>query len=158
MEDIGKAIIMTGHILMFIFATTISIYLYSTLTNSAKEILVAGENSNRGDSIIASRDYSLTREVKPEEILMAILDLKSEYENNDVTVEVKIKNATEIISYTYDGLNEKVVRTPNVGMESTYDFNSMFLRTALYTDLDLPTGNRTYSLQNKGNTLLYVKN
>lgn len=158
MEDIGKAIIMTGHILMFIFATTISIYLYSTLTNSAKEILVAGENSNRGDSIIASRDYSLTREVKPEEILMAILDLKSEYENNDVTAEVKIKNATEIISYTYDGLNEKVVRTPNVGMESTYDFNSMFLRTALYTDLDLPTGNRTYSLQNKGNTLLYVKN
>lgn len=157
MEDIGKAIIMTGHILMFIFATTISIYLYSTLTNSAKEILVAGENSNRGDSIIASRDYSLTREVKPEEILMAILDLKSEYENNDVTVEVKIKNSTEIISYTYDGINEKIVRIQG-GRDSTYDFNSMNLRNILYSDLGLSTGNRTYSLQNKGNTLLYVKN
>lgn len=158
MEDIGKAIIMTGHILMFIFATTISIYLYSTLTNSAKEILVAGENSNRGDSIIASRDYSLTREVKPEEILMAILDLKSEYENNDVTVEVKIKNSTEIISYTYDGVNEKIVRVQGV-MDSPYDFNSMGLRDILYSDLGLSTGSsRTYSLQNKGNTLLYVKN
>lgn len=158
MEDIGKAIIMTGHILMFIFATTISIYLYSTLTNSAKEILVAGENSNRGDSIIASRDYSLTREVKPEEILMAILDLKSEYENNDVTAEVKIKNSAEIISYTYDGVNEKIVRVQGV-MDSPYDFNSMGLRDILYSDLGLSTGSsRTYSLQNKGNTLLYVKN
>lgn len=158
MEDIGKAIIMTGHILMFIFATTISIYLYSTLTNSAKEILVAGENLNRGDSIIASRDYSLTREVKPEEILMAILDLKSEYENNDVTAEVKIKNSAEIISYTYDGVNEKIVRVQGV-MDSPYDFNSMGLRDILYSDLGLSTGSsRTYSLQNKGNTLLYVKN
>lgn len=158
MDDVGKAIVMVAQVLMFVLAASVAIYLYSNLTNSAEQIFIGDEGSNRGDAIIGTEDLGTTRKVNPEEILMAILDLKSEYENNDVTAEVKIKNATEIISYTYDGVNEKVVRTPNIGMESTYDFNSMLLRTALYTDLDLPTGNRTYSLQNKGNTLLYVKN
>lgn len=156
MDDIGKALVMTGHVLMFIFAATVSIYLYSTLTSSAKEILVAEENSNRGDAIIASRDYNNTREVKPEEILMAILNLKSEYENNDVVSNVKINNLNEIVTYSYDGINEKMIRTPNSGIESTYEFNTNDLRNALFSDL--LNGNRTYTLQNKGNTLLYIKN
>ena len=158
MDDVGKAIVMVAQVLMFVLATSVSIYLYSNLTNSAEQIFIGDEGSNRGDAIIGTEDLGTTRKVNPEEILMAILDLKSEYENNDVTAEVKIKNSAEIISYTYDGINEKIVRIQG-GMDSTYDFNSMNLRDILYSDLGLSTGsNRTYSLQNKGNTLLYVKN
>lgn len=158
MDDVGKAIVMVAQVLMFVLAASVSIYLYSNLTNSAEQIFIGDEGSNRGDAIIGTEDLGTTRKVNPEEILMAILDLKSEYENNDVTAEVKIKNFAEIISYTYDGVNEKIVRVQGV-MDSPYDFNSMGLRDILYSDLGLSTGSsRTYSLQNKGNTLLYVKN
>lgn len=157
MDDVGKAIVMVAQVLMFVLAVSVSIYLYSNLTNSAEQIFIGDEGSNRGDAIIGTENLGTTRKVNPEEILMAILDLKSEYENNDVTAEVKIKNSAEIISYTYDGVNEKIVRIQS-GADSPYDFNSMELRDILYSDLGLSIGNRTYSLQNKGNTLLYVKN
>ena len=108
MDDVGKAIVMVAQVLMFVLAASVSIYLYSNLTNSAEQIFIGDEGSNRGDAIIGTEDLGTTRKVNPEEILMAILDLKSEYENNDVTAEVKIKNSAEIISYTYDGINEKI--------------------------------------------------
>lgn len=99
MEDIGKALIMSAQILMFVFAATISIYLYSVLTNSINEIMLASDYSNRGDAIFGSSETSNSRDVTKAEIILAILDLKDKYTKlYDNTYEVRVNGTT----YTYD--------------------------------------------------------
>ena len=80
MEDIGKALIMAAQVLMFAFAATIAIYLYSTLTTRADNVMLTDNYSNRGDAIVGIEDEDNERTVKRAEIVMAILDLKTKYE------------------------------------------------------------------------------
>lgn len=99
MEDVGKALIMAAQILMFVFAATISIYLYSVLTNSINEIMLASDYSNRGDAIFGSSETSDTRDVTKAEIILAILDLKDKYTKLG-DLDYKVIVGTDV--YTYD--------------------------------------------------------
>ena len=77
MDDVGKAIVMVGQILLFILACSVSIVLYSAIKNNVDMVTLYHDYSNRGDSIIASDEQQKARVVKPEEVILAVLDLKN---------------------------------------------------------------------------------
>lgn len=100
MEDVGKALIMAGQVLMFAFAATIAILLYNSLTARVDELMLAENYSNRGDAIVDLDKTDNTRNATKEEIIMAILDLKTKYEKtNDSSYIVSIVGGN---IYTFD--------------------------------------------------------
>lgn len=105
MDDIGKAIIMAGQVLMFTFAATISIYLYSSLTGRVNNVMLANNYSNRGDAIVDLEIPDLKRTVTKAEIVMAILDLQDKYEKTgDDSYIVEVVGTAK---YQYVGFDEE---------------------------------------------------
>lgn len=132
MEDVGKALIMAAQVLMFVVASTVSIYLYSTLTNNVDEIMLANNYSNRGDAIVDIESADNARIAKKEEVIMAILDLKDKYEKTGSTFyNVIVKNiGGSSITYKY------VPDSDKISCDGTkYDFNSSNLRTYLVNNI-----------------------
>lgn len=116
MEDIGKALIMAAQVLMFAFAATIAIYLYSTLTTRADNVMLTDNYSNRGDAIVGIEDEDNERTVKRAEIVMAILDLKTKYEKTGDDSYVVIVNGK---NFKYDGnQNKMIVNSVALNIES----------------------------------------
>ena len=102
MEDVGKALIMAAQIIMFVFAATISLSLYHTLTESIDSVMLAHNYSNRGDSIVGNIEESTERKATKAEVIMAILDLKSKYEKTgDNTYNVEVNEAGWYGIYEY---------------------------------------------------------
>lgn len=141
MDDIGKALIMAGQILMFVFASTVSIYLYSTLTDSVNGIMLAKDYSNRGDAIVGVEETDKTRIATRAEVIMAILDLKNKYEKTGESYEVRVNNT---YTFTYDGASIRsndgaiitfdslgrsklIPRVPNQNYELVYTENDKIL-------------------------------
>ena len=87
MDDVGKAIVMASQVLLFILACTVSIILYSNITDNIDEILLTKDFSNQGDSIVNNQDTDNTREIKRAEIILAILDLKNKPSGDKVIVD-----------------------------------------------------------------------
>lgn len=146
MDDIGKAIIMVGQVLLFITALSISVFLYSTLTDRAENIMVANTNNNRGDSIVDVENFE-KREVSGAEVVMAILDLKEK--SGDVLPQVKINGGDGAGTYYYS--DDDSIYTPG-GYES---YNSLGLRNWLITKVF----NSNYEIESysSSNILEYTK-
>ncbi len=118
MDDIGKAIVMISHVLLFAVACTVSIMLYSTITNQIDSVMLAKDYSNRGDSItgIDKDTIGKVREVAPAEVVLAILDLKEKAEGNEVIV-----NGT---TYFYSSGDDKIKTTSGASWNYTDDANN----------------------------------
>lgn len=105
MDDIGKAIIMSVQVLMFVLASTVAVFLYNKLTNNADEIFLASNFSNQEDSISDIELADSTRDATQAEVIMAILDLKKKCEklgNDDSVVIVRVNMSEYILRYEKD--------------------------------------------------------
>ena len=99
MEDVGKAVIMAGQVLMFAFAATIAISLYSTLMVRVDEYKLAENYTNRGDSIVGVEETSYERKATKAEVVMAVLGLKGKVESTgDTDYKVTVGGFTFIYS------------------------------------------------------------
>ena len=144
MDDIGKALIMGAQVLMFAFAATIAIYLYSTLTSRADGVMLANNYSNRGDAIVADQDTAATRTATKAEVIMAILDLKNKYEKTgDSSYSVEVNGRT----YKYIPTTDSI----NISDAGNVSFGSNGLRMALNGLND----SYDFSYDNTGKTLIY---
>ena len=99
MEDVGKAILMASQVLLFVLACSVSIVLYSAIRNNVDMVTLYHDYSNRGDAIVASDEQQKEREVMPEEIILAVLDLKNKELGNTVKIQI---SATNTRTYEYD--------------------------------------------------------
>ena len=81
MENINKALIMGGQILIFVVGISVGIFLYQTLINTQENILIASEEYSR-DSERLSRDENYDRIIKGSEILGTIM---ASIENTDMS-------------------------------------------------------------------------
>ena len=140
MDDIGKAIVMTGQVLLFVTASSVSIFLYSTLTDRAENMLIANTNNNRGDAIVAVENIE-KREVSGAEVVMAILDLKEKEGGSIVQV--------DSVLYGYDSTTNYI----EINNIDTFEYNTKNLRTYLINNI---AGN-TYEMADdlQSNKLVY---
>lgn len=122
MDDVGKAFVMVSHILLFVIACTVSITLYSKVTRNIDEILLTNDYSNQGDSIIASDEQQKDREVKPEEVILAVLDLKNKEAGNKVKVQI---SNTGSRTYEYDEIND-AIRVGSSGARFSYNSTNLY--------------------------------
>ena len=140
MDDTGKAIVMTGQVLLFVTASSVSIFLYSTLTDRAENMLIANTNNNRGDAIVAVENIE-KREVSGAEVVMAILDLKEKEGGSIVQV--------DSVLYGYDSTTNYI----EINNIDTFEYNTKNLRTYLINNI---AGN-TYEMADdlQSNKLVY---
>lgn len=144
MDDIGKALIMGAQVLMFAFAATIAIYLYSTITNRVDGVMLANNYSNRGDAIVADQNTATARTATKAEVIMAILDLKNKYEKTgDSSYSVEVNGRT----YKYIPTTDSI----NISDAGNVSFGSNGLRMALNGLND----SYDFSYDNTGKTLIY---
>lgn len=117
MDDVGKAIVMISQVLLFALACTVSIVLYSAITNSIDSVMLSKDFSNQGDSITGTDEEQKEREAAAAEVILAILDLKEKPSGDSVIVDGK--------TYTYDSSNQKIKRSGGVdwdyGSENLYN-------------------------------------
>ena len=74
MENMNRAIIMAGHVMLFIVAVSIGVFLYSTLINTQDSILTSSEYYSReAEHLTTDTDYS--RVVSRGEAIALILSL-----------------------------------------------------------------------------------
>ena len=139
MYDIGKAVIMAGQVLMFVFAATIAIFLYNRLTTSVEEVMLAGNYSNRGDAIV-NVEASTTRTATKEEIVMAILDLKDKFEKTGDESYAVVANGT---TFRYSSGDDSI---------NTWKCDSFNLRSNL---MSIPSGDYELTYDRTGKTLIY---
>lgn len=145
MEDVGKAILMASQVLLFVLACSVSIVLYSAIRNNVDMVTLYHDYSNRGDAIVASDEQQKEREVMPEEIILAILDLKNKELGNTVKIQI---SATNTRTYEYDEINGTI---KTVG-GSSFAYGS----SALYSELmNIKTRNSTYKLTYSEDELYY---
>ena len=133
MDDVGKAIVMISQVLLFALACTVSIVLYSAITNSIDSVMLSKDFSNQGDSITGTDEEQKEREAAAAEVILAILDLKEKPSGDSVIVDGK--------TYTYDSSNQKIKRSGGVdwvyGSENLYnDLTSQISGTYKITDYD----------------------
>lgn len=83
MDDVGKAIVLSSHVILFVLACSISIFLYSALTNNVNGVMLANNYSNQGDAIVDLELADATRNSPKSEVIMAILNLKAEFEKRE---------------------------------------------------------------------------
>lgn len=136
MDDIGKAIIMIGQVLLFTTALSISVFLYNSLTERTESIMITNTNNNRGDAIINIETIE-KREVSGAEVALAILDLKEK--SGDY--HVKVGGTT----YTYN---------PDKNTINEMDYDSSNLRSML-----MPIASGTYEMTDYSSdkTLVYKR-
>ena len=103
MDDIGKAVVMVGQVLMFAFAASVAIYLYSSLMSHTDQIMLSSNFSNRGDAIVGVDDNSYTRTATKAEVVMAVMGLKDKVEKTGDT-DYKVKVGGNTIIYSGDVL------------------------------------------------------
>ena len=140
MDDIGKAVIMAGQVLMFVFAATIAIFLYNKLTNNVEQVMLANNYSNRGDAIVDIERVDATRTATKEEIVMAILDLKDKFEKTgDESYAVEANGTTFRYSSGDDSIN-------------TWKYDSFNLRSNL---MSIPSGDYELTYDSTGKILIY---
>ena len=156
MEDIGKAIIMVTNVLLFVFATTISIFLYNRLTDSVDGIMLSGNYSNRGDSIVAVEEIEHERISSRAEVILAILGLKekeqkSSTKNSNVIV---ISGADQYVFAYYSGDNT-IGFSRNGSSVDKEIFNSFDLRQSLENCVQDVDYKLTYN--EDGKTLIYTQ-
>ena len=108
MDDIGKALVMIGHILLFIVACTTSLYLYNKTMKHIDMIFLSKDYSNQGDSIVGSQAESETRKISRAEIILAIVELK----NMPTGYKVIVKKGPSTITYTYDEATNSIKTGP----------------------------------------------
>lgn len=145
MDDIGKALVMAVQVLMFVLAATVSIYLYSTLTDSIDSIMLANNYSNRGDAIVADQDTDTKRTATKAEVIMAILNLKDKYEktyDNAYTVQVGGR------TYKYNNIEDAISING-----ATYTFNTWNLWDKLD---DIADSNYKLDYDENGKALIYT--
>lgn len=147
MDDVGKAFVMVSHILLFIIACTVSITLYSKITNNIDEILLTSDYSNQGDSIIGTDEERKIREVSPAEVILAVLDLK----NKTTGSRVKVKTTSTTRTYEYDATRDEIMIVNAGG--SSFGFNT----PNLYSELMQIKGVTKYKLTYSENELYYEK-
>ena len=145
MDDVGKAIVMVGQILLFILACSVSIVLYSAIKNNVDMVTLYHDYSNRGGSIIASDEQQKARVVKPEEVILAVLDLKNKDAGNKVKVQI---SSTGSRTYEYDEVNDAIT----VGSGASFPYNSTNLHHEL---IDFMNRSSTYKLTYSGDELYY---
>lgn len=146
MNDIGKAVIMAGQVLMFVFAATIAIFLYNKLTNSVEEVMLANNYSNRGDAIVDVEENT-TRTATKEEIIMAILDLKDKFEKTGDESYAVVVNGR---NYTYSSGDDSI----SIGGYKE-SFDTFALRSILISDTYIPSGDYELTYNSTGKTLIY---
>ena len=136
MDDIGKAIIMIGQVLLFTTALSISVFLYNSLTERTESIMITNTNNNRGDAIINIETIE-KREVSGAEVALAILDLKEQ--SGDYLVKV------DGTTYTYN---------PDKNTINERDYDSSNLRLML-----MPIASGTYEMTDYSldKTLVYKR-
>lgn len=142
MDDIGKAFVMVGHVLMFALACTISIALYTKISKNISEIFLAHDYSNQGDSIVANDNVQKRREASAEEVILAILDLKNKEAGNIVSVEYSPGNYRE---YEYNSTSDEITTIGG----ATFQYNSSSLRNHLIGSIS-----STYELSSYSENLL----
>ncbi len=153
MDDVGKAIVMISHVLLFALACTVSIMLYSTITNKIDSVLLSKDYSNRGDSItgVDKAAIGMTREVEPAEVVLAILDLKEKAEGNKVTV-----SGT---TYFYSSGDDKIKTTSGASWNYTDESDGGILNpTSFYRQVAigiLSGDSNKYRLTYNEDTLIY---
>ncbi len=148
MEDVGKALIMAGQVLLFALACTVSIMLYSSITNAIDNVLLAKDYSNRGDAIVGadkSLDVGKDREVEPAEVVLAILDLKNK-NSGDV---VKVQTASSWRTYNYNASIDYI----GINGLAGYPYNTDRLRKELKDNI-IASGHK-YKLTYSENELIY---
>ena len=128
MDDIGKTIIMAGQLLMFIFAITVSVFLYNRLTNNVEEIMLSSNYSNRGDSIFGIEETDTTRTVRGAEVVISILDLKNKVEKTGDEDYAVMVGTDE---YTYNSGDYAIYR----GLTKIGSFSGDSNRTSLRNNL-----------------------
>lgn len=144
MDDIGKAFVMVGHVLMFVLACTISIALYTKISKNISEIFLAHDYSNQGDSIVANDNVQKVREASRAEVILAILDLKNKEAGNVVTVEYSPGHTRD---YEYVSASDLIMIDSNL----SYQYNTSGLRGHLLDNIP----NCTYELIYSENNLTY---
>lgn len=140
MDDIGKALVMVGHIILFILACTVSLYLYNNIITHIDVVMLSKDFSNQGDSITGTTDTNVEREILPAEVVLSILDLKEKSSGNSVIV-----NGDE---YTYNQDTNRI----ELGM-ANWVYNSSGLYSHLRSEIIAP--NRIYRLTYTENCLEY---
>ena len=133
MDDVGKAIVMISQVLLFALACTVSIVLYSAITNSIDSVMLSKDFSNQGDSITGTDEEQKEREATAAEVILAILDLKEKPSGDSVIVDGK--------TYTYDSSAQKIKRSGGLdwdyGSENLYNgLTSQISGTYKITDYD----------------------
>ena len=133
MDDIGKALIMAMQVLMFAVAATVSIYLYSTITNSIDKIMLSDNYSNKGDSIVGVEGINADRRLASRsEIIMAILALKpKEQYDSTMNSRVIVRSAGDYFIFTYSSGDNSIAITRNGSAPVKEVINSLDLRLAL---------------------------
>ena len=136
---------MGAQVLMFAFAATIAIYLYSTITSRVDGVMLANNYSNRGDAIVADQDTDINRTATKAEVIMAILDLKSKYEKTgDSSYAVKVDSTT----FTYDE-HDYVIKA-GTSIEITLDSHGRYKLMNLVTQNEYE-----FKYDQSGKTLIY---
>lgn len=127
MENGQKALQMAFAAFLFVIAATTAIFLYTTLINNAKRIMVISDNNNMSAEYVDYTTNDFTRYISKDEIVMTILDI----ENNKSYIEkiVVINNNT---TSTFDSSNTKKLSSwltsASKSYTSSYDEKNKILK------------------------------
>ena len=124
MENMNRAIIMAGHVMLFIVAVSIGVFLYSTLINTQNSILTSSEYYSReAEHLTSNTDYA--RVVSRGEAIALVLSLLDD--NSYVANSVKVGTST----FKNDTSGDKnIIKQANLygiviedGYDMSYNFN-----------------------------------
>ena len=91
MDDIGRAVVMIGHIVLFVIACTTSMYLYNRIDAHIDMVFLSKDYSNQGNSIVGSQEEAETRKMGRAEVILAITELKHRPAGYKVIVETDMR-------------------------------------------------------------------
>lgn len=123
MENMQKALIMAGSVIMFIIALSVGIYSYTSVTEVVKSLLTASENNARTAEYFIEDELDLDRTITRAEIIDAILSMKdNDYTPDQVKVNGKVFDKTKFSTAngTYE-IEKELQKIPDQSYSVSYE-------------------------------------
>lgn len=123
MENMQKALVMAGSVLMFIIALSVGIYSYTSVTETVKSLLSISENNARTAEYFVEDQLDVERTITRAEVVQTILSMKDkDYTADQVNVNGSIFNKTDFLtpSGTYE-IERKLKNIPNLNYSISYE-------------------------------------
>lgn len=128
MDNSQKAIQMAFAAFLFVIAATTAIFLYTTLINNAKRIMVISDNNNMSAEYVDFEYSDYTRYINKDEVIMTILDIENNTSYIDkITVDGFTFNSTDSQEDIRSDLESWLISSSST-YTSTYDIQNKTLK------------------------------